>query len=283
MQRRQFLQMSSILGGGLALGLKSTAASNASKKFGLQLYSLRDVLPADPMGVLKQVSEMGYNFIESYDGPKDLGMFWGMGNKGFNSYLKSLNMSMPSVHTDVYKDFEKKVNETAEIGVDYIIYNYEGPNKTLDDYKRYADDFNKKGEYAKKYGIRFAFHNHDYTFIKQEGEYPQDILLKNTDPALVYFEMDMYWVVTAGLDPIACLDKNPNRYFLCHAKDRIKNSTERTATCTLGTGSIDYAKLLKAAKKRGMKYIYVEQERYDGTTSLQGAADGAKHIKKILK
>jgi sugar phosphate isomerase/epimerase len=286
-KRRDFLKVASAATAGLTLSSITANAISEDiflckkklKTFGLQLYTLRDDLPKDPAGVLTQVASFGYKQIEGYDGPQ--GMFWNMGNKGFAKFIEDLGMKMHSVHTDVYKEFEKKVDETVAIGLDYIIYNWEGPKKTIDDYRRMADDFNKKGEYCKQHGIRFAFHNHDYTFIKQNGEFGQDVLLKNTDPALVYFEMDMYWVFTAGQNPIEWMDRYPNRFFLCHVKDRTKNSTENADTCTLGTGMIDYPTILKEARKRGMKYFIVEQERYDGTTPLACIKDNAAYMKRL--
>jgi sugar phosphate isomerase/epimerase len=287
--RRNFLKQSGVASLALALPLASNANSwldifdpqKKAQPFGIQLYSLRDEMPKDPAGVIKQLASFGYKQIETYDGPQ--GMFWNMGNKGFKKFIEDLGIKMHSVHTDVFKDYEKKVNELAEVGIDYIVYNWEGPNKTLEDYKKMAEDFNTKGEYANKLGVKLAFHNHDYTFKKLSGEYGQDVLMKGTDAKLVDFEMDMYWVVTAGENPIEWMDKYPGRFKLCHIKDRAKGTKEIFDSCTLGKGSIDYATILKGAKKRGMKYFYAEQEKYDGTTQIQSAKDNALYLKKILK
>ncbi|TAL44557.1 MAG: sugar phosphate isomerase/epimerase, partial [Chitinophagaceae bacterium] len=137
------------------------------------------------------------------------------------------------------------------------------------------------GEICKKEGIRFAYHNHDYSFKTQEGQLPQDVMMINTDASIVDFEMDIYWVVTAGHDPIAWFKKYPNRFRLCHVKDRMKNATEGFASCNVGEGSIDFVKILKVAKKQGMQYYIVEQERYDGTTPLKAAEVDAAYMKKI--
>lgn len=286
--RRKFLQHATLAS--VALTLPTLGQSNGllnllappkkPQPFGIQLYSLKDEMPKDPAGVIKQLASFGYKQIETFDGPQ--GMFWNMGNKGFKKFITNLGLSMHSVHTDVYKDYERKVNELAEIGIDYIIYNWEGPTKTLEDYKKMVDDFNTKGEYSKKHGVKFAFHNHDYTFKKLSGEFGQDVLMKGTDASLVHFEMDMYWVVTAGQNPIEWMDKYPGRFQLCHIKDRTKNTTEVFDSCTLGTGSIDYGTILKAAKKRGMKYFYAEQEKYEGTTQLQSSKDNALYLKNIF-
>ena len=165
----------------------------------------------------------------------------------------------------------------------YLICPYKGPQKEIDAFKKFADEFNQKGEICKKNGLRFAYHNHDYSFIQLNGEMGQDVMMKNTDPALVDFEMDMYWVITGGQDIETWLKKYPNRFRLCHVKDRKKGAapTEKDASCDLGTGSIDYGKILKTARKYGMQYYIVEQERYDGTTPLKSAEACAAYMKKI--
>ena len=257
----------------------NAATSVALQTFGLQLYTLRDDLPKDPKGILKQVSAMGYKQIESYEG--DQGMFWGMSNTDFKKYMDDLGMTIVSSHCDINKDFEKKAAEAAAIGMKYLLCPYKGPQKKLDDFRKFADEFNQKGEICKKNGIRFAYHNHDYTFKELEGQMPQDVLMNNTDPALVEYELDMYWVVAAGQDPETWLKKYKNRFKLCHVKDRTKGATEAADSCTLGEGSIDYSKILKTAKETGMEYYIVEQEKYAGTTPLKAVEVNAAYMKKL--
>lgn len=286
-KRRDFLRLSGNFAFGLALApmackLMSKEEEDALKtlsKFGLQLYTLRDDLPKDPKGVLKQVSSFGYKQIEGYEGPQ--GLFWGMSNTDFKKYMDDLGMDFISSHCDINKDFDKKAAEAAAIGMKYLICPYKGPQKTLDDYKKIAEDFNAKGEICKKNGIRFAYHNHDYTFNQVDGQFPQDVLMNGTDASLVDFEMDIYWVVTAGQDPEAWLKKYGKRFRACHVKDRTKNATDAADTCTLGQGTIDYARILKTAKKTGMQYYIVEQEKYAGTTPLQSTKDNAEYMKKL--
>lgn len=285
MKRNEFLKMS----GGLVLaGLASNAAYatladeiefKRIKKFGLQLWTLRDDLPKDPKGVLKKIASYGYKQIESFEGPK--GMFWGMTNKEFKAFMDELGMQIVASHCGIEKDFEKKAAEAAEIGIKYLICPYKGPQKDIDAFKKFADEFNEKGAICKKNGIRFAYHNHDYSFVEMSGDFGQDVMMKNTDPNLVDFELDMYWVVTAGHDIASWLKKYPNRFRLCHIKDRKKNTSDKEASCDLGAGSIDYAKVLRVAKDNGMKYFIVEQEKYDGTTPLKAVGANAKYMKEL--
>jgi sugar phosphate isomerase/epimerase len=285
MERKEFIRLS----GGLALaGLVSkpgfaSCSNNGDKlkEFGIQLWSVRDDLAKDAKGVLKQLSSYGYKQIESFEGSK--GMFWGMSNTEFKSYMDELGMKIISSHCDISKDFEKKAADAAAIGMKYLICPWKGPQKDLDAFKKFADEFNQKGEICQKNGIRFAYHNHDYSFVTMNGEMGQDVMMKNTDPNLVDFELDMYWVVAGGQDIETWLKKYPKRFRLGHVKDRKKGAaaTEKDASTDLGTGSIDYAKILKTAKKQGMEYFIVEQERWDGTTPMQAAATDATYMKSL--
>ena len=182
MKRKDFLKIS----GGLAFtglasnnifaALSNDEAEGKIKNFGLQLYTLRADMPKDPKGVLKQVASFGYKQIEGYEGAK--GMFWGMSNKEFKAYMDELGMTIVASHCDITKDFEKKAAEAAEIGMKYLICAWKGPQKSIDDFKKFADEFNQKGEICKKNGLRFAYHNHDYSFVNFNGEMGQDIMMK---------------------------------------------------------------------------------------------------------
>ena len=195
--------------------------------------------------------------------------------------MDELGMNFISSHCDISKDFERKAAEAAAIGMKYLICPYKGPQKSLDDFKRFADEFNEKGDICKKNGIRFAYHNHDYSFKLLEGQMPQDVMMNLTNKDTVDYEMDIYWVVAAGQDPEAWLKKYKDRFRLCHVKDRTKGATEAADTCTLGQGSIDYSKILKTARKNGMEYYIVEQEKYAGTTPLKASEDNAAYMKKL--
>jgi sugar phosphate isomerase/epimerase len=303
--RRNFLRSAGFLASGVALaGVACKSGGNkedesaatvdssaitpaapagvALASFGLQLYTLRDDLPKDPKGILKQVAGFGYKEIEGYEGDK--GMFWGMSHTDYKKYMDELGLVMVSSHCDINKNFEKKAAQAGEIGMKYLISPWIGPQKKADDYKKFAETFNKRGEVCKKNGLRFAYHNHGYTFNEIEGQMPQDILMQETDPSLVDFEMDIYWVVTAGGDPETWFKKYPNRFSLCHVKDRTKGADpkEEDASCDLGMGSIDFAKVLNVASANGMKHYIVEQEKYDNSTPLKSAEAGAEYLKKLL-
>lgn len=286
--RRSFLKATGTLASGLLIGRSAFSMDDFStngssiKNFGLQLYSLRDDLPKDPKGVLKQVAAFGYKQVESYEG-KD-GMFWGMTNKEFKKYMDELGLTIVSSHCNINSDFEKKAAQAGEIGMKYLICpSLGGANKSIDDFKRAVDKFNASGDICKKNGLRFAYHNHGYSFEQMEGQLPQDILMQGTNKDTVDFEMDIYWVVTAGADPLAWFEKYPGRWKLCHVKDRRKGAEpkDHDASVDLGAGSIDFKKILKAGKSKGLEYYIVEQERYDNSTPLKSAEVDAAYMKKF--
>ncbi|MDQ6763221.1 MAG: sugar phosphate isomerase/epimerase, partial [Bacteroidota bacterium] len=197
-----------------------------------------------------------------------------------------LGMQMVSTHCAINKDFERKANEAAAIGMKYLIApslpNEDKMDK--DAYKKAADLFNEKGEVCKKAGLRFAFHNHDQAMRQRDsGFIGEEVLLSNTDPSLVDFEMDIYWVVTGGQDPIEWIKKYPNRFRLCHIKDRAAGAplSDKDASVDVGKGEIDFKKILAVAKDNGMEYYIVEQEKYVNTTPIEAAKTDAEYLKKL--
>lgn len=282
--RKQFIELSASALGAMAFSpLLSSAWENNNneklKKFGLQLYTVRDVFEKDPKGILKQLAAFGYKQIESYE--RDKGMFWGMKHTEFRSYMDELGMTIIASHCDIEKDFERKAAEATAIGMKYLVAAWEGPGKTIDGYKRLAEDFNRKAAVCRQNGIRFAFHNHSFSFLKVENEFPQDVLLNNTDPSLVDFEMDIYWVIAAAQDPEEWLKKYRSRFKLCHVKDKVKGSTKMEDTCDLGKGSINFGPILKTAKKNGMEYFFAEQEHYPDSTPMKSAEMNAGYMKRL--
>ncbi|MFN4893818.1 MAG: sugar phosphate isomerase/epimerase family protein [Bacteroidota bacterium] len=283
--RRKFLSDTTLLSGGLALFGSHLLSMDElfvgkARSYGIQLYSLRDILPADPFGIIKKLSEAGYTSIESYEGEQ--GVYWGKSPKEFASFLKSSGLTMPSFHCNVFENFEKKVADAASIGVQYVICPWIGPQKSLDDYKKMAARFNEMGAICKKNGIRFAYHNHDYSFKPMNGVTPQTLLMEETDPKLVFFEMDIYWVVAAGGDPIEWFERYPNRFRLAHIKDRSKKpvADEGKNSVVIGTGTIDFASILQTGRAKGLKEFIFEQEANYGKGPLESAIASLKYLQE---
>lgn len=283
----------------------STAALTTEpsiKNFGLQLWTVKEDMLIDPKGTLKALAGYGYKQIESFQSEK--GIFWGMKPAEFKMLLDDLGMTIISSHCDSqysldpkkFDEFKKLADDAASAGLKYLINPYLGFLKTLDEFKKATEGFNKQGEVLKASGMRFAYHNHHYSFTKMDGQFPQDIMINGSNPETVDFEMDMYWVTAAKQNPIEWLKKYPNRFKLCHIKDiygadkvaeiqkseKVNPDFPINASCILGTGTIDFAKILPVAKDNGVQYFIVEQERFDKGTRLESVDADAAYMKKLV-
>ncbi|GAB2774015.1 sugar phosphate isomerase/epimerase [Rhabdobacter roseus] len=245
--------------------------------FGIQLYSARDIIGKDPRGVLKQLADMGYKKVESYQG--DQGVFWGMSPKEFKGYLDELRMTAVSTHADTTKDLEKLADEAAEAGLTYVLQPYIGAQPSLDEWKKRAEEFNQRGEVCKKAGVKFGYHNHDYSFRAVDGQVPQELLLESTDPGLVVYELDILWIEAAGVDAETHFKKYAGRYDLCHIKDLVREPEPHSTD--LGQGQINYAKVLRTAADNGVKHFIVEQEHYPESV-LKSLANDADYMKQLV-
>jgi len=296
--RRKFIQLSTALSVGALLPLQFCgpkkeiedtavspaigAAKGTLSAFGLQLYSVKENMAENAVETIKTIAGYGYNQIEGFDGGK--GIFWGMKNTEFKSLTDDLGLDFIASHANTFENLEKQAAEASAIGMKHLICPYIGPQKKMDDFKKFADDFNRMGQVCKDNGLRFAYHNHGYTFMDLEGQVPQDYLLENTDPELVDFEMDFYWVKTAGYDPIHYLEKYPNRFILGHVKDKDGDldPSEPNGSTLLGTGVLDFQTILRKGLDNGMKYFIVEQERFEGTTPMEAAEKNALYMKSLV-
>jgi sugar phosphate isomerase/epimerase len=278
MQRRTFLQQSGL--GLLASTLPSwVLCQSSSLKFGIQVYSVKEDMEKDPIATLRNLAAYGYQQIESFEGSK--GIFWGMQPKEMKQLMNDLGMELIASHCNYTDNLAQKAEAAASIGMKYLICPWIGPQKSLSEYQKIAQQFQEAGKICAKAGIRFAYHNHAYSFEAIDGQLPQDILMKETDPALVDFELDMYWSETAGVDTAAWLKKYSGRFRLCHIKDRSKQGNGPNASCNLGEGKINYQNLLRVAKNNGMEYFLVEQEKFDGSTPMKSAAANARYMQQI--
>lgn len=290
--RRSFVKTSAILSAGILAAPQLLAYDK--KYIGLQLYTVRDAMAADPAAALAKVAQVGYNSVEgaTYTGDTK---FYGLDAKAFGKLLKQNGLIMPSSHYRLGEEktngqdtmgtmlhgWNKAVDDAAEVGLKYMVCAYlSDPERgNLDHYKKLADDFNKAAERCKKAGIQFCYHNHDFEFIQQDGKYPYQILLANTDKNLVKMEMDIYWVTKAQQDPIALINENPGRFPLFHVKDM--DNTPAHAFTEVGNGTINFKNILSHADKAGLKYFFVEQDKTPGDP-FKSITQSFNYIKKNL-
>ena len=227
-QRRKFIQSSLLLGVGAAVmplqfcaaPKKEEATETATSKlsaFGIQLYSVKEDMAIDPVATIKSLAGFGYKQLEGFDGGK--GILWGMQPAEFKALMTELGIEMVASHCNVFENLEAQAQQAAEVGIKYLICPWIGPQKSLDEYRAMAKEFNQIGEKLKSFGIKFAYHNHDYTFVDLEGQLPQDLLMNETDPALVDFELDIYWSSFMNEDAVEWFNKYPGRFNMWHVKD----------------------------------------------------------------
>ncbi|MGL4632277.1 MAG: sugar phosphate isomerase/epimerase family protein [Leadbetterella sp.] len=303
MKRRVFLQ-NIALASASSLLAHDLFAKGGIKKFGIQLWTLKEDMVKDPKATLRAVAAAGYKQIETFTGPK--GIFWGMTAQDFKLFVEDLGMKVVSSHVNPAftqnpvnnADFQKTLYDAASIGMKYLINPFPGEFSTSDQWKKTAEGLNIQGEMCKKVGIIVAYHNHHFEFLPIEnGFIPEQYLIEHTDPALVKFELDLYWIVKAGQNPVEWFTKYKNRFELVHIKDLHKAARldeiiakEPTApgvfwpagaSTYLGNGSLDFPTILKAAKQNGVKYFIAEQERFDDSTPLQDIVKDAEYLKKF--
>lgn len=280
LSRRLFLQQSGALAAGATLLPAALYATGTTvKKPGIQLYSLRDDMERDPKGTLKSVARIGYKEIESYPGKN--GFLWGMKPAEFKAYMKDLGLDNVSTHTGIEKNMPELMDQAAEAGFKNFVVSWIGEEqrKTLDGFKNVAGQFNKFGELARQRGMMFGYHNHDYPFIEMEGQMPFDVLVQNTDDKLVSYEMDVFWVIEPGQDPVAFLNKYPGRFSMAHVKDRDPKNAKFSTI--IGEGNLPMAKIMTAAQKAGVKHYFVEVEEYGTLTPTKSVELSLAGMKKL--
>ena len=258
--RRNFLKTSAFLAAGtlLTARLARAAAHSRVSTIGIQLYTVRKEMLADPTGTLKQLAKIGFKELESARSEK--GNYYGLQPKEIRKITEDLGMRLRSGHIHVDNDWKKSLEEATETGQQYIISAVlPSPGQTVDHYKQSAEAFNQLGEECKKAGLHFGYHNHDSEFDSENGQVLYDVLLKYTDPALVTMEMDLGWVVAAGRDPFLYFKQYPGRFPLWHLKDMDK---VQRRSVEFGNGRVDIKGLLQHAKQAGMKHFFLEQEEY---------------------
>lgn len=265
--RRDFLRKSALVMAAVPL-IKSEvmASSRASAKTGLALYTIRDAMGKDPAAALAATAETGYDWIEAAD-HRD-GKFYGMKPKEFGKLVKKCGLIPVSSHSGLRpENYERMIDDAAEAGMKYIMLpSLPGDwSSTIDGYQRAADFFNKAGERSKKAGIAFGFHNHQVEFHEINGRVPYDILLEQSDPKLVTFEIDLAWITAAGKDPVAYFKKYPGRFEVWHLKDLSPEKQD----ATLGEGIIDFRPIMAEARTAGMKYWFIEQDNCRTHTPME--------------
>ena len=298
--RRDFFRTSSasLLCTSVLLQSAELFAKTLKVPLGLQLYSVRDQLPNDYAGTLKQIGSLGYKEVESAGYYKHTAA-------EVRQAMKAAGLKLVSAHyasDDLHQKLDEILAYHHELGVGYIICSYPGfkdPSRlkglsaeerghafTLDDWRWNAEQFNMFGQKVKAAGMKFGYHNHTLEFRATNGVTPYDELMRLTDPATVTMEMDCGWVIVGGGDPVALLKKYPSRISMLHVKDFTLTPSSGATKAEpkvreLGQGSIDYAPIFAEAGKTGnVTHCFVEQESFD-VPPMQSLKIDADYMRRL--
>lgn len=280
--RRSFLRASGALAAAACLGADRLSAAPIRLPIGLQLYSVRNLLPKDFEGTLQQLAAGGYKEVEAAG-------YFDKTAHDFGDALQKAGLKCISTHHQLVQlksQLDQLIEYGQALGLEYIICSWAGvhrdPTRTgdlnLDDWRYVADQFNAIGAKVKAAGMTFGYHNHTIEFAKENGIVYFDELLKRTDPKVVEFEMDCGWVVVGGHNPVEYLSKFPERFPLLHVKDMVKQPDGKWRNVVMGKGTIDYRPIFRAAT--GLKHYFIEQEEFEGDPMTELHQD-ADYMKKL--
>ena len=279
--RRTFLKASAAAAVATTIAARRLAAAPLSLPIGLQLYSVRDLLPKDFDGTLRKVAAAGYTEVEAagyYD--RTAAQFRkAMDDAGLRCTSTHHAMGQLRPHLDEYIEYGHN------LGLTYFVCpsptrkdpQAKGP-LNLDDWRWVAGELNRIGEKVKAAGMTFGYHNHGPEFGVENGVVFYDELLRLTDPKFVTFEMDCGWVFAAGRSPAELIAKSPERFQLLHVKDMEHTADGKLHSAVLGHGKMDYAPILRAATN--LKRYYIEQEDYD-MDPIEELRQDAEYMRKI--
>jgi sugar phosphate isomerase/epimerase len=280
--RRGFLKASGAVAAAVCVGADDLMAERLQLPIGLQLYSVRNLLPKDFNGTLEKLAAAGYREVEAAG-------YFDKTAADFGNALHKAGLKCISTHhqlTQLKTQFDQLIEYGQALGLEYIICSWAGvhrdPTRTgdlnLDDWRYVADQFNEIGRKVKAAGMTFGYHNHIIEFGKENGVVYFDELLKRTDPKYVVFEMDCGWVVAGGHNPVEYLSKFPERFPMLHVKDMLKLPDGKPRNVVMGKGLIDYKPIFRAAT--GLKHYFIEQEEFEGDpmTELREDADFMKKL-----
>jgi sugar phosphate isomerase/epimerase len=281
LNRRDFVQLSIAAIGGLA-GAKLLGAST-TRPLGVQLYTVRQQAERDLLSVLAAIRKIGYDEVETY---------WDIYDHPAPELRRMIadhGLRAPSGHFN-YEGLGSKLDYAHALGVEFVICPMLPKDMwtTLDGFKRAAHQFNTWGEQVRQRGMQFGFHNHNYEFRRFGDTTGFETLMKGTDAKLVALEMDCYWIVQAGQDPLKMFEQYGDRIRLLHLKDRkpgaatsqeLNESAEHFTE--VGAGSLAWKDILAAAQKHNVKHMFVERDSGD-VPALESIRVSFNNLQKLV-
>ncbi len=300
------------LGAGAANAAATPFFKRTSLPLGLQLYTLGADLRTDLEGQLAKVAAAGYRTVE-------MAGYLGRTPKDLRAAFDKAGLACPSAHVQAkssatdpgFDALDRLIADARVIGWSHIVLpsfptpghiapktaqesypDYAGrlvSQFTADDWKGIADLLNAKGKALKAVGLTMGYHNHNFEMAPvsdAKGSTGLDLLLKNSDPALVSFEMDVGWVVAGGGDPFAILKSHPRRFTQMHVKDVLATTKTNYAfqqdPIEVGSGTIPWPRLLPAAYAAGVRGFFVEQEAPYARPRLEAVKISADYLLGVV-
>ena len=247
-------------------------------KYGLQLWSVKESAAKDLISTVSKVADMGYEAVQ-------FAGFHNVSAKELKKVLDEKGLLVSGSHTGMDQLSEEKIDETLaynnEIGNDLVIvpFLHEEFRGSADAWKRTAERFNRIGEYCKKQGFTFGYHNHAFEFEQFDGITGFELLFDNSDAELVKVELDCYWVSYAGLDPVAVINKYKERCMTLHIKDMTTIDGKKQST-EVGNGTLDITALLSTGSSYNVPWFIVEQEQFE-RDPMESVAISIKYLKSL--
>ena len=285
--RRKFLKHTSAASALLLLSPKNIFSAEANQMIGLQLWTVKEDAAKDLEATLKHIADVGYNNVELFGYNKR--MYFGHTIKETKALLDKYKLKSTSAHVAI-NDFlfnndddqlKYAIEDAKTIGHNYLTQPWFAEDKrSLDTFKMLTDKFNKAGEMCKNAGIKFAYHNHNFEFVKTDGTCGYEVLLKGTQKDLVFYEMDLYWVIYAGEKPDEWFAKYPGRFPMWHVKDMSKAANRESTE--VGAGSIDFKEIFTHKKEAGFVNFFIEQEAFANMPPAQAIVADYKYVKANL-
>ncbi len=259
--RRDFLRLAlgsaAVAGAG---GLLTGGTAFADQKrvppghIGIQLYTVRSLMADDPQGTLDALAEIGYSTV-------GVSGLYGHTPQRFRAMLDNAGLRAVLTHLSldaIRGDWQRELEGAHVLGAESVVVpSLPGSLWTPDGYRQVAAEFNVAGEAAREAGLRFLYHNHDFDFRTVDGRVLYDILLTETDPAYVGFEIDLYWAIHAGYDPVDYFRRYPGRFPVFHVKDRAEDGS----FADVGYGTIDFRRIFRQRRWSGVKEYVVEHDQ----------------------
>jgi sugar phosphate isomerase/epimerase len=279
--RRHFVKISAGAALGGIVGFEHSALARITEatggrsldRIGVQLYTVRTLMEKDFDGTLGAIAEIGFDQVEFFD-------YFGREPRQVRDILDRLGLETPAAHFSwrALKEDPDAVIETAlAVGHPYVLLAWLPPEdrSSIAQYWDLAALCNEVGKACTSAGVQFAYHNHDFEFQPIDGQVPFDLLLNETDPDHVEFEIDLYWIIKGGRDPLDYFQAHPGRFTLCHVKDM----AEGGGMADVGAGRIDFAAIFARSQQAGLRYFFVEHD--DPSDPLASIESSFNHLKTL--